>query len=274
MVDSLKLRIVVYKNSKAPSDGQGVLISPNWSKSQMLKLCSDTLNIKAKKIFNETGRELESFSSITEGSVLYISQGEGFQVVQSATKSCKTYVLCMLGAAAVGKSAVTQRYVANKFVRDYDPTIEDYYKRTSVIDEESTTLSILDTAGMEDYYPLIDDWIDKKDGFVLVYSVEWADSLLRLESFHEKILHRYPGKDPFVVIAANKVDSPNRTVTAEEGKKFADRLGVKHIEVSAATGNGIEEVFACIVRGLRAKASVAAPDSKKSKSKKSWCSLL
>ena len=274
MVDSLKLRIVVYKNCKSPSDGKPILINPNWAKSQMLKLCSETLNMKAKKIFNESGRELDSFSSMTDGSVLYISQGEGFQVSSSAVKSSKTYVLCMLGAAAVGKSAVTQRFVSNKFVRDYDPTIEDYYKKTSVIDEESTTLSILDTAGMEDYYPLIDDWIDKKDGFVLVYSVEWADSLLRLESFHDKILHRYPGKDPFVVIAANKVDSPNRTVTAEEGKKFAEKLGVRHIEVSAATGSGIDDVFTCIVRGLRQKANVAAPENKKSKSKKSWCSLL
>lgn len=273
MVDSLNLRIVVYKNCKTPTDGQSVLINPNSSKAQILKICSDALNIKAKKIFNEAGRELESFSSITDGSILFISEGEGFLVAASSAKPSKTYVLCMLGAAAVGKSAITQRFVANKFVRDYDPTIEDYYKKVSNIDGESTTLSILDTAGMEDYYPLIDDWIDKKDGFVLVYSVEWADSLTRLESFHEKILHRYQGKEPVVVIAANKVDSPNRTVTNEEGKRFADKLGIKHIEVSAATAAGIDETFSTIVRSIRNKEKQAAPVAKKNK-KKSWCSLL
>lgn len=273
MVDSLNLRIVVYKNCKNPTDGQSVLINPNSSKSQILKICSDALNIKAKKIFNQTGRELDSFSSITDGAILFVSEGEAFLVAATIAKPSKTYVLCMLGAAAVGKSAITQRFVANKFVRDYDPTIEDYYKRVATIDGDSTTLSILDTAGMEDYYPLIDDWIDKKDGFVLVYSVEWADSLSRLESFHEKILHRYPGKDPIIVIAANKVDSPNRTVTLEEGKRFADKLGVKHLEVSAATGGGIEETFATIVRGLRTKEKEAAPAAKKNK-KKNWCSLL
>jgi GTPase SAR1 family protein len=40
----------------------------------------------------------------------------------------------MLGAAAVGKSAITLQYVENKFVKDYDPTIEDYYNKTAIID--------------------------------------------------------------------------------------------------------------------------------------------
>ena len=152
MVDSSRIRVVVYKNIKIPTDGQPILIDPSWSKQQVLKICSETLGIKAKTIFNDSGNELNSISKIKEGTVLFISQGEGFQVVAPPN-----YSICMLGAAAVGKSAVTQRYVQNKFVRDYDPTIEDYYKKVANVDGESTPLSILDTAGMEDYEPLIDD---------------------------------------------------------------------------------------------------------------------
>ena len=156
MVDSSRIRVVVYKNIKIPTDGQPILIDPSWSKQQVLKICSETLGIKAKTIFNDSGNELNSISKIKEGTVLFISQGEGFQVV-APPKASKNYSICMLGAAAVGKSAVTQRYVQNKFVRDYDPTIEDYYKKVANVDGESTPLSILDTAGMEDYEPLIDD---------------------------------------------------------------------------------------------------------------------
>ena len=274
MVDSSRIRIVAYKNTNNPSDGKHILIDPEWSKQQILKACSEALNIKGKKIFNESGHEIESFTRILEDTSLYISQGENFQV-KTAAKKQKNFVLCMLGAAAVGKSAITQRYVQNKFVKDYDPTIEDYYKKVANIDGESTQLSILDTAGMEDYYPLIDDWIDKKDGFVLVYSVEWAESLKRLKTFNEKILHRSPGiasKNPVVVIAANKIDSLNRAVTLEEGKSFADSLGLKHFEVSAATGAGIDDVYNTIVRELRLKRVVAQP-----KPIKHWynkCNLL
>jgi GTPase KRas len=275
MAESAKIRVVVYKNAKTPQDGQSILIMPSWNKAQVLKLCSEALEIAGKKIFSENGHELESFNKLTEGAVLYVSQGESFQVIASSQRQTKSFVICMLGAAAVGKSAVTQRYVQNKFVRDYDPTIEDYYKKVSNVDNELTSLSILDTAGMEDYYPLIDDWIDNKDGFVLVYSVEWPDSLTRLESFNEKILHRYSqmgNKGPVVVIAANKIDSPNRSVSLEEGRKFAENVNAKHFEVSAATGAGIEEVYNTIIRELKSRRAVT-----QTVVKKHWydkCSLL
>jgi GTPase SAR1 and related small G proteins len=63
----------------------------------------------------------------------------------------------MLGAAGVGKSAITLRYIRNIFVDYYDPTIEDYYKYTTNVNGEVQNLSILDTAGMEDYEPLLDE---------------------------------------------------------------------------------------------------------------------
>ena len=86
---------------------------------------------------------------------------------------------------------ITHRYVSNKFIPDYDPTIEDYYNRSALIANETVQVSILDTAGMEDYYPLIDDWIDKKNAFVLVFSIDIPDSLRKLRYFHEKIKQRY-----------------------------------------------------------------------------------
>ena len=152
------IRIVVFKNSKNPSDSKQILIETSMNKESLLSTCSGALGIKAKKIFTENGKQVTSADNITEGSTFYISQGEDFLgKIPSQSKSPKSYVVCMLGTAAVGKSAVTQRFVQNKFLKDYDPTIEDYYKKVVNLDGESISLSILDTAGMEDYYPLIDD---------------------------------------------------------------------------------------------------------------------
>jgi len=279
MVDSVRIRVTMFKNMQNPTSGVDVLVDPRMPKDQMLKLAAETLEIKAKKIFNASGTLLNSFESLSDGAQLFVSQGENFQVKtrkSTETKTSKKYVLAMLGAASVGKSAITFRYVSNKFVKHYDPTIEDYYTKNTVLDGEPTVISILDTAGMEDYYPLIDDWIDNKDGFILVFSVETPDSLQRLKYFYEKIAHRYShlgNKGPAIVIAANKVDIERRNVSPEEGKKFADELGVKYYEVSAAQALNIDELFSNLIRELKSKREQHKPAAKESFFKR-ICTLL
>ena len=244
----------------------------------MLETCSKELGIRAKKIFSENGALLNSFESLTEGAVLYVSQGEPFQVKSGrSARAPEKYVVAMLGAAAVGKSSITQRYINNMFLPSYNPTIEDYYNKHTKIDGEETLISILDTAGMEDYFTLIDHWIDRKDGIILVFDVSLAQSLNVVRDFHAKIVHRYDMRDkrkaPTVILVANKVDLPNRIVTTEEGKKLADEFGVQYFETSAASNLRIDDIFNSIVRDLRSrrvkvKAPVSEPWYKK------ICSLL
>ena len=49
----------------------------------------------------------------------------------------------------MGKSALTIQLIQNHFVDEYDPTIEDSYRKQVVIDGETCLLDILDTAGQE-----------------------------------------------------------------------------------------------------------------------------
>lgn len=57
----------------------------------------------------------------------------------------------VVGAGGVGKSALTIQLIQNHFVDEYDPTIEDSYRKQVVIDGETCLLDILDTAGQEEY---------------------------------------------------------------------------------------------------------------------------
>ncbi|KAH7970207.1 hypothetical protein HPB49_000859 [Dermacentor silvarum] len=61
------------------------------------------------------------------------------------------YKLVVVGAGGVGKSALTIQLIQNHFVDEYDPTIEDSYRKQVVIDGETCLLDILDTAGQEEY---------------------------------------------------------------------------------------------------------------------------
>lgn len=66
------------------------------------------------------------------------------------------YKLIVVGGGGVGKSALTIQLIQNHFVDEYDPTIEDSYRKQVTIDEETCLLDILDTAGQEEYSAMRD----------------------------------------------------------------------------------------------------------------------
>ena len=59
------------------------------------------------------------------------------------------YKVALYGCAGVGKSSLTIQYVQRIFVSEYDPTIEDSYRKVFEIDGKEVMLDILDTAVTE-----------------------------------------------------------------------------------------------------------------------------
>jgi GTPase KRas protein len=58
------------------------------------------------------------------------------------------YKVVILGGGGVGKSCLTFRLVHDDFLKVYDPTIEDSYRKDNFqVDEQICPLEILDTAG-------------------------------------------------------------------------------------------------------------------------------
>ena len=267
------IRVILLKNSDTTGKKQNIIADKTWSKAQIISNFSESLGFSVAKVFNSRGNEVTtSLASVVEGDSLYCAAaGETFAANQTASKK---FTIAILGVAAVGKSAITFRFIQRKFVAEYEPTIEDYYVKNTNIDGP-TTVSILDTAGMEDYSLLIDQWIVEKDGLILVYGVDIPDSLQKLGTFHRKIVSKYDMNDeknaPVVVLAGNKIDK-ERLVTTEEGQQFADEIGVKYFETSAATDVNIDEMFTYIIKELKRRRVTNVPQQKK---KKKWrCTLL
>lgn len=59
--------------------------------------------------------------------------------------------LSALGDGGVGKSSVTLSLLRREFSHDYDPTIEDSYSTNLVVDGQEYAVSLVDTAGQEEY---------------------------------------------------------------------------------------------------------------------------
>lgn len=114
----------------------------------------------------------------------------------------------MLGSGGVGKSALTLRFVRDYFVKDWDPTIEDAYRKTLDVDEKLCMLEILDTAGQDDFESLRAQWMMDKDGYMFVYSMDSRVSLHELQPFFDLHMQINEGKRqiPPIIMVANKKD--------------------------------------------------------------------
>merc|ERR1719150_2051499 len=116
------------------------------------------------------------------------------------------YKIVVLGGGGVGKSALTIRLVTDNFLDEYDPTIEDSYRKQVQIDNEPALLDILDTAGQEEFASMQDQWMREGKGFLLVYSINQYSSFDELGILRDKILRAKDVANVPIVIAGNKVD--------------------------------------------------------------------
>jgi len=179
------------------------------------------------------------------------------------------YKLVILGEGGVGKSALTIQLTQNHFITEYDPTIENSYRKQVNIDDETCMLDILDTAGQEEYAAMRDQYIRSGQGFVIVYSITSRPSFDTLPSFHDQIL-RVKDEDSFpVVILGNKCDlEKDREVSTEELKNYADSIGAPYFETSAKARINVEEGFYQLIREIRKWSSQTQEDVHDNKKKK------
>ena len=76
----------------------------------------------------------------------------------------KEYKIVLLGECGVGKSTITIQFTQNYFIEEYDPTIEDCYRKQFLIDEEVILIEILDTVPDEYYSWHLDQYIRSSEG--------------------------------------------------------------------------------------------------------------
>ncbi|XP_064397498.1 GTPase HRas-like [Halichondria panicea] len=183
------------------------------------------------------------------------------------------YKLVVVGGGGVGKSALTIQFIQSHFVEEYDPTIEDSYRKQCVIDDEVAVLDILDTAGQEEFSAMREQYMHTGEGFLLVYSIIDKTSFEEIPKFYKQILRVKDKTDFPMILVANKADlESERVVTQQEGEELARELKIKYVESSAKHRVNVEKAFHDLVRVIRKAQKPSSADKKKKKGFK--CTIL
>lgn len=142
---------------------------------------------------------------------------------------------------------------------DYDPTIQDAYKKSFHVDGTQVDLNVLDTAGQEEYEALQAQYMRECQAFILVYDRTKLQSVTDLDRFIAALNRCYDEKPFPVVLCGNKSD----LVTEENGgedpevARHATRIAKEqlhncpHFHSSAKDNFNVHVLFEEVVREWR-----------------------
>jgi len=155
----------------------------------------------------------------------------------------------VLGSKAVGKSALTVRFLTKRFIGEYQSLMQLTYNHTIKLDDEDLTFDIRDAIEKKETTE-VDKDIRWADAFLVVYSITDKNSFNKAIQLVEAI---YDGKgtdELHVALVGNKTDLEHfRKVTTKEGKSAAEQLGCMFFEVSAAQNyDNVQEALNVVFR--------------------------
>lgn len=268
------VRVFVHRNEPG-AEGQVMKVPATWNFKRFKKSAGKKVKLKnVKRVFLASGIEITGVEDMEQGDMLFCSDGGPFYKNSRTASAVETLNVAVLGAGHVGKSALTLRFVRDFFVQDWDPTIEDAYRKNLPVGDRTVQLEILDTAGQDDFESLRPQWMMERDAYVFVFALDQGDSLRELDPFYE--LHRQINETkrvPIVLCGTKsdivKLEPKKRQVSEAVARETAERFGAKYIETSAFNGENVEEVFRLVVREVWGN----KPAPKKEK-KGWWCNIL
>jgi small GTP-binding protein len=160
----------------------------------------------------------------------------------------------IIGDTGVGKSCLLLQFTDKRFRHDHDLTIGvEFGSRMIRVEDKDIKLQIWDTAGQESFRSITRSYYRGAAGALLVYDITRRDTFTHLSNWLQDAREN-GNADMVITLVANKTDlDARRSISTEEGQKFARENGLIFIEASAKNSSNVEEAFESTARAIYGK---------------------
>ena len=161
------------------------------------------------------------------------------------------FKIVLIGDTCVGKSCILVRFSDDVFVENYVTTIGvDFRFKTMIVKNKIAKIQIWDTAGQERYRSITTAYYRGAAAIIICCDSTNKESFYNINNWIDEI-SKYTDKDVDKLVLMNKCDLvEDRQIDKNEISKFEKENGIKIMEVSAKTGNGIDKAFEYIIDKL------------------------
>lgn len=158
------------------------------------------------------------------------------------------FKVVFLGDANVGKTSIVQRYVNRTFSENPRSTLGVDFHTIRV--SKTCTLSVWDTAGTEAFHSVTRQLLRGIHVVVFVFDVSSTESFINLTEWVKLFNQSKTIDNPVMYLVANKTDKPDRRVSFERARSWAEDHNMSLVETSCRNAMGIQILFKCMMQDV------------------------
>jgi len=148
----------------------------------------------------------------------------------------------MLGAFAVGKTSLVQRFVHSIFSEKYQTTIGvKIDQKMLTVNDQNLTLMLWDLFGQDDFMKIKSSYLLGSSGFILVADGTRKETIMVAKELYQMAI-QHAGNIPFILLL-NKSDLVDRWEIDDDELEKLEAIGWKIMRTSAKNGSKVEEAF-------------------------------
>ncbi|XP_057663535.1 GTP-binding protein REM 1 isoform X2 [Diorhabda carinulata] len=164
-----------------------------------------------------------------------------------------TYIVSLLGAQGVGKTALISQFMTSECINAYDrqKDLLGVQMVSIMLNGEESELIFQNTGTLKD---VVDKIQHPPDAFIVLYSVVDKASFLKAETELSRLQDSDQLRSRPAILVANKIDlARSRAVSTQDGKCLACTYRAKFIEISVGINHNVDELLVGVLTQIRLK---------------------